>query len=195
LNFVHDRIDLAIRIGAPRDSALVARRLAPYPFVCCAAPQYFDECGRPRRPTDLRQLNCLVSASGRSDSTWEFAKAGTRFRVHVTGDVASTDPQVLHQVVLQGGAVAMLPLWVVEDSLAADRLEVVLASYEALQWGRRNAVYAVYATRRHLPPKVRAFLDYLVEHWRGSRADPAPRPAAPVSMRSRSRVGASSNRG
>ena len=178
LNFVQDRIDLAIRICAPRDSALVARRLAPYPFVCCGAPQYFDERGRPRRPTDLRQLNCFVSASGRSDSMWEFAKAGKRFRVRVRGDVASTDPQVLHQALLQGGAVAMLPLWVVEDSLAADRLEVVLASYEALQWGRRNAVYAVYATRRHLPSKVRVFLDFLVEHWGSSRVDPSALPLA-----------------
>lgn len=178
LNFVQDKIDLAIRIGAPRDSALVARRLASYPFVCCAAPQYVDERGRPRHPNDLRPLNCLVSASGRNDAIWEFAKAGKRFRVRVSGDVVSTDPQVLHQAVLRGGAVAMLPLWVVDDSLAANQLEVVLASYEALQWGRRNAVYAVYATRRHLPPKVRAFLDFLVEHWRRDRAYASPVPPA-----------------
>jgi len=174
LNFVQEKIDLAIRIGALRDSALVARKLASYPFVCCAAPRYFDARVRPRHPDDLRELNCLVSASQRSDSIWEFERAGKRFRVRVRGDVASTDPQVLHQVVLQGGAVALLPLWVVEESMATNKLEVVLPSYTALQWGRHNAVYAVYATRRHLPPKVRAFLDFLVEDWNSNRAHLAP---------------------
>jgi DNA-binding transcriptional LysR family regulator len=163
LNFVQERIDLAIRIGALRDSILVARKLAPYRFVCCGVPQYFAARGRPRHPDDLRELNCLVSASQRSDAVWEFEKAGERFKVRVSGDVASTDPQALQRVVLQGGGVAMLPLWVVEESVATQELEVVLPAYEALQWGHRNAVYAVYPTRRHLPPKVRAFLAYLVE--------------------------------
>lgn len=163
LNFVQEKIDLAIRIGALQDSTLVARQLAPYRFVCCGAPQYFAARGRPLHPDDLRELNCLVSASQRSDAIWEFEKAAERFKVRVSGDVASTDPQVLQRVVLQGGGVAMLPLWVVEESVATQKLEVVLSAYEALQWGRRNAVYAVYPTRRHLPPKVRVFLAFLVE--------------------------------
>ena len=194
LNFVQEKIDLAIRIGAPQDSTLVARKLDSYSFVCCGAPQYFEEKGRPRHPNDLRKLNCLVSASGRNDSIWMFEKAGQRFRVRVGGDVSSTDIQVLHQAVLRGGAVAILPLWVAEESVAAGELEVVLSSYKALQWGRHNAVYAVYATRRHLPPKVRAFLDYLVEHWSGSRGHPTSRSADSVSVRSRNRVGATSSR-
>ena len=163
LNFVQEKIDLAIRIGALQDSTLVARQLAPYRFVCCGAPQYFAALGRPLHPDDLRELNCLVSTSQRSDAIWEFERAGERFKVRVSGDVASADPLVLERVVLQGGGVAMLPLWVVEESVATHKLEVVLSSYKALQWGRRNAVYAVYPTRRHLPPKVRAFLDFLVE--------------------------------
>jgi DNA-binding transcriptional LysR family regulator len=163
LNFVQEKIDLAIRIGALQDSTLVARQLAPYRFVCCGAPQYFAALGRPLHPDDLRELNCLVSTSQRSDAIWEFERAGERFKVRVSGDVASADPQVLERVVLQGGGVAMLPLWVVEESVATHKLEVVLSAYEALQWGRRNAVYAVYPTRRHLPPKVRAFLAFVVE--------------------------------
>jgi DNA-binding transcriptional LysR family regulator len=160
---VQEKIDLAIRIGALRDSTLVARKIASYRFVCCGAPQYLEARGRPLHPDDLRELNCLVSASQRSDSTWEFEKAGERFRVHVSGDVTSTDPQVLHRVVLEGGGIAMLPAWVVEESVATRKLEVVLSSYEALQWGHQNAVYAVYPTTRHLPPKVRTFLDFLVK--------------------------------
>jgi DNA-binding transcriptional LysR family regulator len=163
LNFVQEKIDLAIRIGALRDSTLVARKLAPYRFVCCGAPQYFAARRRPQHPDDLRSLNCLVSASQRSDASWEFEKAGKRFKVRVSGDVASTDPQVLQRVVAEGGGVAILPLWVVEESVASRKLEVVLPAYEALQWGRRNAVYAVYPTRRHLPPKVGAFLAFLAE--------------------------------
>jgi DNA-binding transcriptional LysR family regulator len=163
LNFVQEKIDLAIRIGALQDSTLVARQLAPYRFVCCGAPQYFAALGRPLHPDDLRELNCLVSTSQRSDAIWEFERAGERFKVRVSGDVTSADPQVLERVVQQGGGVAMLPLWVVEESVATHKLEVVLSSYEALQWGRRNAVYAVYPTRRHLPPKVRAFLAFVVE--------------------------------
>jgi len=163
LNFVQEKIDLAIRIGALQDSTLVARQLAPYRFVCCGAPQYFAALGRPLHPDDLRELNCLVSTSQRSDAIWEFERAGERFKVRVSGDVTSADPQVLERVVQQGGGVAMLPLWVVEESVATHKLEVVLSAYEALQWGRRNAVYAVYPTRRHLPPKVRAFLAFVVE--------------------------------
>jgi len=163
LNFVREKIDLAIRIGPLQDSTLVARKLAPYRFVCCGAPQYFDAQGRPVRPDDLRELNCLVLASQRTDAIWEFEKAGERFKVRVSGDVAAMDPQVLHRVVLQGGGVAMLPEWIVDESVATKRLEVVLSAYEALHWGRRNAVYAVYPTRRHLPPKVSAFLTLLVE--------------------------------
>ena len=173
LNFVQEKIDLAIRIGSLRDSAVVARKLASYPFVCCAAAQYFAERARPRLPIDLREHNCLVTASQRSDAVWDFERAGRRFRVRVNGDVASTDPQVLHQVALQGGGVALLPLWMVEESIAAKKLEVVLASYTALQWGRHNGVYAVYPTRRHLPAKVRAFLDFLVEEWNSNRGQGA----------------------
>jgi len=163
LNFVQEKIDLAIRIGTLRDSTLVARKLASYDFVCCGAPRYFKERGRPRHPDDLRDLNCLVSTSQRPDAIWKFEKGGKRFRVRVAGDVTSTDPEVLHQVVLRGGGVAMLPVWVVETSLAARKLEAVLSSYRALQWGRENAVYAVYPTRRHLPGTVREFLRFLVE--------------------------------
>jgi DNA-binding transcriptional LysR family regulator len=163
LNFVKEKIDLAIRIGTLRGATLVARKLASYSFVCCGAPQYFEARGRPIHPDELLKFNCFVSAFQRSDSIWEFEKAGEHFKVRVSGDVTSTDPELLHRVVLQGGGVAMLPLWVVEESVATQKLEVVLSSYEALQWGRRNAVYAVYPTRRHLLPKVRAFLDVLVE--------------------------------
>jgi DNA-binding transcriptional LysR family regulator len=160
LNFVQEKIDLAIRIRRAAGLDLVARQLAPTARVLwCAA--VLRRAGPPLHPDDLREQLPRVDVSAQRCNGSSSRRASAQGRV--SGDVASADPLVLERGVLQGGGVAMLPLWVVEESVATHKLEVVLSAYEALQWGRRNAVYAVYPTRRHLPPKVRAFLAFVVE--------------------------------
>ncbi|WP_137924797.1 LysR family transcriptional regulator [Cupriavidus sp. 2SB] len=166
LDLVSSGFDLAIRIGALEDSTLVARKLADNRRLLCASPQYLEEHGMPQTPEDLARHQCLVlvGAQGRAD-VWRFEDGkGGEIAVRVRGRVEANTGELLSDAALAGFGIALHSTWHVCDDLRTGRLVQVLQDYPLAVTG----IYALMPERRLVPPRVRAFVDFLAERWQTS---------------------------
>ena len=153
--------DVAVRIVPEPGPALVARRLAPIRRMVCATPAYFRRHGVPRTPEDLVGHNCLHYTHMGERDMWQFSGPTGRIAVPVSGRLHINDDEALSQAVLGGLGVALLPTFIVGADLQAGRLLAVLSEYVPVE----RFAYAVYLPTRHLPAKVRVFIDFLLERF------------------------------
>jgi len=163
LDLVSAGFDLAIRIGTLDDSTLVARRLASNRRLLCASPEYLRRHGTPRTPQDLAHHDCLVlvGSQGRQD-VWRLGDgAGGEVPVRVSGRIEANSGELLSDAALAGFGIALHSTWHVCSHLRAGRLVQVLADYPVAESG----IYAVMPQRRLVPPRVRAFVDFLAERF------------------------------
>ena len=167
VDIVREGFDLAIR-GSDNleDSSLVARKLAVMPHVLCAAPSYFEKHGRPKTPSDLKSVNCIrFSLSGHAD-IWEFRKDGRTLRIAIDGRYSVSSSLAVRDALRAGFGVSLIPHSYVESDLKAGRLQSALEDWNTVE----TTLYAVYPARQHLAPKIRAFLDFLIDEFsRGQR--------------------------
>ena len=161
VDLVEEGVDVAIRIGELRDSALIARRLAPNRRVVCASPSYLAKHGIPAVPEDLDSHACLVFAQQGVAQPWRFRRPGgnQEFNMPVRGPLIGNSINALYSAALNDIGLAMLPTSVVGHDLQEGRLKPVLMDYVSSD----TAIWAVYPHSRHLSPKVRALLDFLLE--------------------------------
>jgi len=162
VDVIDEGFDLAIRITRLRDSSLIARRLAGFRRVVCAAPAYWKRRGRPAHPEDLAGHDCLIYTYLANPGEWPFDGPDGRLTLQVTGRLFANNGDALRQAALEGLGVMMIPAFIVGDDLAAGRLEAVLEDWEEHDLG----IWAVYPHSRHLSAKVRAFVDFLAERFR-----------------------------
>ncbi|MEH2612390.1 LysR family transcriptional regulator [Bradyrhizobium sp. AZCC 1693] len=165
VDMVEEDIHLAIRIGRLRDSQLVARKLADLRMIVCASPDYLARRGTPRAPADLVHHDCLVFSDAPGSAEWRFAddgKAGRKIRI--SGRLWMNSLEALATVAKEGAGIARVPSWQVEADLAAGRLVRLLADYEPAP----VPLHLMFQPSRLASPKIRAFVDYLVERWRGT---------------------------
>lgn len=157
VDLVDEGYDVAIRIVREPDLNLVARKLAPVRRVACATPEYFERCGVPRTPQDLKRHNCLHYTYLSAQGEWHFKGPEGDISVPLSGDLRINDDQALSQAVLGGLGVALLPSFIIGRDLQAGRLQAVLSDYVPLE----RHVYATHLPSIHLPPKIRTFVDFL----------------------------------
>ena len=163
VDLVSEGFDLAIRIGAMEDSQLVARRIAANRRVLCASPDYLRRRGQLKVPRDLQDHECLLlfGSSGRQD-VWRLHDAqGKEMPVRVQGRFESNLGELLRDASVAGEGIAIQSLWHVADDLRTGRLQVVLPDFPLAT----TAISAVMPQRRQVPPRVRAFVDFLVEEF------------------------------
>jgi len=168
LDLVGSGFDLGIRVGALGDSALVAQRLTNNRRVLCASPDYLRRHGHPRTPADLAKHECLllVGSLGRQD-IWRFTdRKGQEIVQRVQGRFESNLGELLRDAALAGLGIALHSTWHVCDDLCAGRLQVLLPEYPIADTG----IHAVMPQRRLVPPRVRAFVDFMAEQL----GDPPP---------------------
>jgi DNA-binding transcriptional LysR family regulator len=158
VDLVSTGMDLAIRIGSLDDSTLVARQIASNKRVLCASPEYLREHGEPRTPADLAQHECLllVGSQGRQD-VWRLQDHDKEVAVRVSGRLESNQGELLRDAAVAGLGIALHSTWHVNGDLRAGRLQVVLPDYPLADTG----IHAVMPQRRLVPPRVRAFVDFL----------------------------------
>jgi len=161
VDLIEENIDVAIRVTAPRDSSLVARRIAPAPIIAVAAPSYLRQRGTPKEPADLRDHDCLVDTNFRGQQRWRFqSRTGNQTEtVTVDGPLRINNPDAVREMAEAGLGIALVPDFVAKDALAAGTLCEVLKGRVALHW----SIIAVYPRRQYLPLRVRAYVDHLVE--------------------------------
>lgn len=164
-DLVGDGLDLAIRIGALKDSELVATRLASNRRVLCASPEYLRRHGVPKKPEDLAKHECLLMAVSRDASdTWHLrGPDGNEVAVRVQSRLKSNLGEVIRDASLGGLGISLHSTWHVCEDLRAGRLKQVLPDYHLPESG----IYAVMPERRMVLPRVRAFVDLLTQHLGG----------------------------
>lgn len=161
-DIINENIDLAIRIGTLDDSSLVGVHLAENRRVVVASPAYLQRHGAPVTPDDLAQHQCLSFGSyGNQARGWQFQIDGRAISLRVPASIECNDGAVLRDWALAGRGLAWRSLWEVGEDLRSGRLCSVLDEYAAPP----NAIYAVFPQRRHLPLRMRAFIDQLKTVW------------------------------
>jgi DNA-binding transcriptional LysR family regulator len=160
VDLINENIDCAIRIGELTDSSLVSVRLGEMRRMVVASPAYLVAHGVPRTPADLDRHNCLSLGQQRG---WLFRDpdSGEIDTRKVGGVFECNDGAVLHEWALAGRGLSWRSLWEVGCDLREGRLTSVLDAWQAPPMG----IYAVFPQRRHLPLRVRLFIDLLKENY------------------------------
>lgn len=162
VDLVREGYDLAIRgVDALDDSSLIARKLTTIPHVVCAAPSYYARHGIPVVPADLATHDCIrYSLSSRGDS-WEFRRDGQTERIPVRGRYTVSSSLAARDALVAGFGIGLLPVPYVRDDLTTGRLVSTLTDWSLGD----STLYGVYPSQRYLTPKLRVFLDFLIERF------------------------------
>ncbi len=158
VDIVQEGFDLAVRIGQLQDSAMVARKIADYRYVICAAPGYLAAREAIVRPADLARHAAVVNAVLAPSNQWDFLVRGRVQRVSVTPKIRVNADRSARELVRAGHGVGLCLLPGVKADLEAGRLVRLLEPYEAYA----RPVSVVYPHARMLSGKARAFIDHLV---------------------------------
>ena len=154
--------DLVIRLTEKPGLNLVARKLAPIRYVVSGSPAYFERKGIPQTPHDLTRHNCLFYAYQSFQDHWGFEGPEGLVSVRIRGNFQVNSSEAIREALLGGLGVSLVPTFTVGRDLKAGILKSVMNEYRSIGGFGSNA-YAVYLPNRHLSPKVRAFVDYLVD--------------------------------
>jgi DNA-binding transcriptional LysR family regulator len=164
VDLLEDGFDLAIRTYLPPDSSLTVRRLAGWRHVLCCAPSYLERHPAPRTPADLAEHNCIRYAYYPYGDEWHFIDpAGKPIAARVSGNLITTSANTLRAVAVGGHGVLLAAPFVLLEELASGALVPLLPEYRTVEF----TIAAVYPHRRHLPAKVRVFIDALVARFTG----------------------------
>ncbi|MDA0128085.1 LysR family transcriptional regulator [Vibrio sp. MarTm2] len=160
-----DNIDLAIRIGTPKDSRLKARKLLTNRTVLVASPQYLKANLAITEPNDLSGHNCLLISQQRQKCHWYFSRENERHKVQVTGNFSSRGGSPILQGALHGSGVLLLSDWMVAPYLKQGTLINILPQWQVSYGEKRSdEIYALYKPSHYPKPHIRAFIDFIVQH-------------------------------
>lgn len=165
VDLVEERYDCAIRIGDLDDSQYIGTRLADNQRVIVAAPNYLKQHGRPMTPDDLSRHNCLsFGQQGNQAKGWLLKQSGKVRPFRVKGSLSCSDGSVLHQWTLAGLGLSWRSLWEVREDIEQGKLITVLDSFAA----PANGIYAIRPERKHVPLRVRLFVEHLKQRYQSA---------------------------
>lgn len=163
VDLVREGYDMGIRIGGQIDPNFVAIKLASNQRVVCGTPAYFRKRGKPRTLEDLRQHNCLAfNLQGGQQRGWYFLKDGKTVTVRVEGNLDCNDGELLHRWVSEGLGLGWRSTWEIQGQLQNGELVTVLDEFALPAYD----IMAVYPQQKHLPAKVRFFIEHLKKVYR-----------------------------
>lgn len=157
VDLVAEGYDLALRIGYMQDSSLVARKISSSPMHFVASPSYLETRGTPLTPDDLEYHQGLLYKSSLNQVHWQSTKANQIQRYKIQSKVVSNNGMALLEMTKAGLGISNSPSFFVKDALASGELVEILSEYKQ----KPLDIYVVYPNRRHLPAKVRAFIEFL----------------------------------
>jgi DNA-binding transcriptional LysR family regulator len=160
VDILEEELDIGIHVDLPQDSNLISRVLLYGSRVIIASPEYLARHPAPAKPIDLLEHDCARLVRGRRVfDHWMFKEDGRVREVQVQGTLLTNNSEVMHDWALAGRAVTIKALWDVEDDIQAGRLVQLLKPFQCDELN----LYATYATRTHLPPRMRLFIDFVVQ--------------------------------
>jgi len=157
VDLVQEGFDVAVRAGRLSDSTLIARYLGVLRSFVVATPALLARHGTPREPEDLARIPCVIFSGGDSRASWTLRRQDETRVVPMHGRFIVNDFDLLDEAARAGIGVAMLPVARVTEPLRRKQLVRVLPEW----WAPEIPLHAVYASTRHLAPKVSAFIQHL----------------------------------
>jgi DNA-binding transcriptional LysR family regulator len=167
VDLVEEGYDAVFRVGELSDSGLIARRLAPYRLMLCAAPAYLKQSPPIVSPHDLQSHECLGFAHTELRTHWTFDGPNGREVVPVTSRLMVDHGEPLLCAALEGLGIVLQPVELVKTYLADGRLVALLPEYPV----PTRPLHILYAPDRRLTPKLRSFIDFAVASFGGTNAD------------------------
>ncbi len=160
LDVIDDGLDVALRIGLPEDTSVIARKVLTAKRIVCGSPAYFKRHGMPIHPKDLKDHHCIRLMRGkRVADSWLFQENGQHFEVKVNGTLTTSSGEVVHDWVRAGRGIAQKASW----DLGADLEDGCIVQCLEQFWGDPIELFAITANRMHQPPRIRLFLDFIAK--------------------------------
>jgi DNA-binding transcriptional LysR family regulator len=160
---VQEGFDVTLRIADLPSSSMIARKIAPAQRVICASPSYLAQRGTPQHPSDLRDHACLTYGHLATGNQWKLTGPDGDHWIAIPWTLCSNNAEALRDAAVNGLGIALLPTFIAGADIQQGRLATILTSYKAPE----VSIYAIYPETRHLSPKVRVFIDFLVERFGG----------------------------
>ena len=165
VDLVEDGYDVAIRISRLADSALIARKLADFRLLLVASPSFIQQSGKPQSPKDLQLFPAIADTNWKGRNNWPFVdEDGKEITVTVNAAIQVNSPEVAKRAALAGLGITMVPEFSVEDEIREGSLISLLED----RFPNGSGVFAVYPHRRHVPAKVRVFVDFMAKWFRNN---------------------------
>lgn len=166
LDLMEGNYDLAIRAGKLRDSSLIARKIGESDSLVVASPEYWKKHGKPKTIEELSQHNCMQYSNASNPNVWNFIdENGKHVDIKIDGNLRCNNSGLEMAMAANGNGVCRLPRFICQSEIDAGHLEPVLDGYNLGNIG----IYVVYLPSRHVPTKIRAFIDYLVDNLQNIR--------------------------
>jgi DNA-binding transcriptional LysR family regulator len=160
-DLIEDRLDLAMRLGPSSDASLVTRSIGEFGRALVAAPTYLERHGAPATPDALAGHRCIVQDGGPGSTVWRFSGPDGPHNIEVTSAFSANNAEVVRQAALAAHGIALLPEPQVLDDILGARLYRLLPDFPT----ERTQAFLVYPSRRHLAPRTRVVIDFLVERF------------------------------
>ena len=165
IDLIQEGFDLALRIADFDDSSLISRKLAVINFVICASPKYLQRYGTPQKLSDLKNHRCLTYNLIANNENWKTTNSkGEIVNTKINPFLCASSGEYLRDAAVAGIGIVKLPTFIVYQQLKQRRLIPILNDYQSIAYSAR----AIYPQTRHLSKRVRAFIDFLVEHFKGT---------------------------
>ncbi|WP_230624464.1 LysR family transcriptional regulator [Burkholderia sp. Ac-20345] len=162
VDLVDEGFDIAVRIGTPKDdSQILTRTVGAQQFVACASPDYLARRGTPRIPQDLEGHDTIVLLSAEHPRAWRFEMSDGPYVFEKPGRLNIDSSEAMREAALAGFGLVYLPTYITGNDLRAGTLVEVLSAYRTAP----DPIRLIYPSKRHLSPRIRAFIDLLVESW------------------------------
>jgi DNA-binding transcriptional LysR family regulator len=158
-DMIEERLDVAMLVGQPTDSSLMTRTAGAFGRTLVASPIYLERHGAPTRPADLAGHVCIIHEFVPDSALWRFEGPDGPEEIRVESPFRANNAEVVHRAVLAGHGISMVPEALIVDDIRAARLYRLLPKYKS---GRQPA-FVLYPSRRHLAPRTRVVIDFLVE--------------------------------
>jgi len=160
VDLIDDAVDFVIRIDRTPPPNLIAKPLSPVQYVLCASKIYLSEMGYPLTPGELSAHNCLFFGETPSDNRWCFHRDGEEVFVTVRGRFIINHSEAMIEAVKEGAGIGFLPHFTARSSLQRNEVIQLFPDWE-LVTPYSGTAWLLYLPNRHLPPKVRVFIDHL----------------------------------
>ncbi len=161
IDLINDQVDIAIRHGNLSDSNLVARKLADVRYHLVSSNAYLQQRGAPQVPDDLSDHDLVTFAYDNFRNAWNFQRDGASQRISIRPIMTATNAATIRQSVRDGMGIALLADWTIRSDLQSEKLVELLPDWQVTSMAKESAVWLVYPSKRFVPAKTRAFIEFL----------------------------------